>query len=75
MVSIQEGFVDGIRIIDIGNGEIAIAFRPDFFGDYVRNLEELHQLGESLREVEVVEQVVPVAQLRYQHHVNVANAE
>lgn len=30
-----------------GNQELAIAFRPDFIGQYIRSLEELHDFGES----------------------------
>lgn len=33
------------------NGELAIAFRPDFIGDYVENLDELHASGHVPREV------------------------
>ena len=55
--NLRNALINGFSACDRGNGEIAIAFRPDFFGDYVRDLEELHQLGESQREVEVVEQV------------------
>lgn len=55
--SLRNALINGFSAYDRGNGEIAIAFRPDFFGDYVRDLEELHQLGESQREIEIVDQV------------------
>lgn len=55
--NLRNALINGFSACDRGNGEIAIAFRPDFFGEYVRDLEELHQLGESEKEVEVVEQV------------------
>lgn len=55
--NLRNALINGFSACDRGNGEIAIAFRPDFFGDYVRDLESLHSLGESHREVEVVEQV------------------
>lgn len=32
---------------DKGNGEIAIAFRPDFFGEYMAQKNTLHEFGES----------------------------
>lgn len=40
------------------NEEIAIAFRPDFFVEYVRNLESLHSFGESAQDLEVLEEVL-----------------
>ncbi|MCE2504477.1 MAG: HNH endonuclease [Chlorobi bacterium] len=40
-----------------GNREIAIAFRPDFFVEYVRNLEFLHSFGESETDLDVLEEV------------------
>ncbi len=40
-----------------GNQEIAIAFRPDFFVDYIRNMESLHSFGESERDLEVLDAV------------------
>lgn len=55
--NLRNALINGFSACDRGNSEIAIAFRPDFFGDYVRDLEELHQLGESQNEVEIIEQV------------------
>lgn len=40
-----------------GNGELAIAFRPDFLGTYVENLESLHQCGQADQEIEVLRQI------------------
>lgn len=39
------------------NDEIAIAFRPDFFGEYVRSLDQLHSFGQSERDYEILEKV------------------
>ncbi len=39
------------------NGELAVAFTPEFFVEYVRNLESLHDFGESESELEVLEDV------------------
>ncbi len=44
---LRQAYVNGFSPCDKGNGEIAIAFRPDFFVDYVRNLEQLHSFGQS----------------------------
>lgn len=41
-----------------GNKEIAVAFRPDFFVDYVRNIEDLHNFGESAKDLEQLETVI-----------------
>jgi putative restriction endonuclease len=40
------------------NQEIAVAFRPDFFVDYVVNLEHLHQFGENPSDLSLLEQMV-----------------
>jgi len=42
---------------DRGNGEVAVAFRPDFFVGYVENLDELHEFGSSKKDFEVLEEV------------------
>jgi putative restriction endonuclease len=39
------------------NGELAIAFRPDFLGTYIENLESLHQCGKSSTEIEVLNEI------------------
>jgi putative restriction endonuclease len=49
----QTGFAPS----DKGNQEIAIAFRPDFFGQYVRDLETLHDFGESRQDVAALEAI------------------
>jgi putative restriction endonuclease len=40
------------------NQEIAIAFHPDFFVEYVRNIESLHSFGESKTDLGVLEEVI-----------------
>jgi len=40
-----------------GNQEIAIAFRPDFFVEYVRTLTALHDFGQSLDDLAVLDAV------------------
>lgn len=55
--NLRNALINGFSAGDKDNGEIAIAFRPDFFGEYVQDLESLHQLGESATAIEVVERV------------------
>lgn len=55
--NLRNALINGFSAGDKGNGEIAIAFRPDFFGEYVQDLEKLHQLGGSVRQIQVVEQI------------------
>ncbi len=55
--NLRHAEINGFSPCDKGNGEIAIAFRSDFFGEYVRNLESLHQVGATAQEIEIVEQV------------------
>lgn len=56
--NLRNALINGFSACDRGNGEIAIAFRPDFFGDYIRDLEELHKIGKNQTEVEVIEQII-----------------
>nr|WP_294544049.1 HNH endonuclease [uncultured Rhodopila sp.] len=39
------------------NGELAIAFRPDFLGTYIQNLEPLHACGRVPSEIEILDQI------------------
>lgn len=55
--ALREAARTGFSPYNKGNQEIAIAFRPDFFVDYVRNLESLHSFGESDRDLEVLDAV------------------
>ena len=40
-----------------GNGELAIAFRPDFIGTYAENLEALHDTGQVPGEVNLLARI------------------
>lgn len=48
---------NGFAPSDKGNQEIAIAFRPDFFGQYARDLETLHDFGQSRQDFAALEAV------------------
>jgi putative restriction endonuclease len=45
--TMRRAHVNGFAPYHKGSGEIAIAFRPDFMGTYIANLEHLHDLGDS----------------------------
>lgn len=45
--SLRQAYINGFAPCSKENREIAIAFRPDFFVDYARDLEILHGFGES----------------------------
>ncbi|HVX26970.1 MAG TPA: HNH endonuclease signature motif containing protein [Parafilimonas sp.] len=55
--NLEKASVSGFSPCDKGNEEIAIAFRPDFFAEYVRNLEALHTFGESSNDFNILEEV------------------
>jgi putative restriction endonuclease len=55
--NLEKAAISGFSPCDKGNGEIAIAFRPDFFVEYVRNLESLHTFGESKRDFAILEEI------------------
>ncbi len=45
--TLRAAHVGGFAAHNKGSGEIAIAFRPDFIGHYIENLENLHDCGVS----------------------------
>jgi putative restriction endonuclease len=49
--------IQGFAPHNKGGGELAIAFRPDFFVEYCRNFEALHSLGSAVSNVEVLETI------------------
>lgn len=55
--ALRKAHLNGIATWEKENQEIAIAFRPDFLGEYVRNLEILHSFGESVQDLGVLEDV------------------
>lgn len=44
---LRNAHINGFSACDKGNEEIAIAFKPSFFIEYVKDLESLHGFGES----------------------------
>jgi len=55
--NLEKASMYGFSPCDKGNGEIAVAFRPNFFVEYVRSLETLHTFGESARDFKILEEV------------------
>ncbi|MGH7544627.1 MAG: HNH endonuclease, partial [Gemmatimonadota bacterium] len=49
--------IRGLATHDKGSGEIAVAFKPEFFPEYVRDLERLHGFGESAEDRAALERV------------------
>ena len=54
---LEQAQTAGFSPCDKGNQEIAIAFRPDFFAEYVRQLEHLHDFGQSVEAFEVLSEI------------------
>lgn len=54
---LRRALVNGFSPCNKGNNEIAIAFRPDFFINYVQTLEQLHAFGESQKDLRILETV------------------
>ena len=54
---LRNALIHGFSPCDKGNKEIAIAFRPDFFINYVQSLEQLHSFGTSKKDFKVLETV------------------
>lgn len=55
--ALQAAHANGFTPYNKGNGELAIAFRPDFLGTYIENLEALHQAGQSASEIEILDRI------------------
>lgn len=55
--AIHEAVLNRFALHSKGNGELAIAFLPEFFASYVENLEPLHQCGKIAREVDVLNEI------------------
>jgi len=56
--ALRAAYINGFATSDKGNEEIAIAFRKDFFVEYVRNLESLHDFGRFSEDRQVLDNVV-----------------
>jgi putative restriction endonuclease len=54
---LRNAHVNGFSICNKGNQEIAIAFKPNFLVEYIRNLESLHGFGESESDLNLLETV------------------
>lgn len=55
---LRSAYINGFSPCDKGNQEIAIAFRPDFFVEYIRNLENLHDFGQSAQDLAILENIL-----------------
>jgi putative restriction endonuclease len=49
--------ISGFSPCNKGNEEIAIAFKPDMFVEYIRNLEVLHAFGKSNKDFSILNEV------------------
>lgn len=54
---LRKALLNGFSPCDKGNKEIAVAFRPDFFVNYVQEMEQLHGFGASKKDFTVLEEV------------------
>ena len=61
-VALRAAHANGFAPYNKGNGELAIAFRPDFLGTYVENLADLHASGRFNREIELLDRIAAYPQ-------------
>jgi putative restriction endonuclease len=54
---LRRALINGFSPCNKGNNEIAVAFRPDFFVNYIQSLEQLHTFGTAELDFQVLEQV------------------
>ena len=55
--ALHQAVMDGFAPHNKGNGELAIAFRPDCLAAYVTNLESLHECGQAAGEIETLSRI------------------
>lgn len=55
--NLQQASFSGFSPCFKENKEIAVAFKPDFFVEYVRNMEILHTFGESVHDFDILAEV------------------
>lgn len=55
--ALRDAYINGFAPCDKGNQEIAIAFRSDFFVEYICNLEALHDFGQSTTDIAILNEV------------------
>ena len=55
--ALHQAIVSGFAPHNKGNGELAIAFRPDCLATYVANIESLHECGQTAGEREILSRV------------------
>lgn len=61
--ALRDAVDDGFAPHNKGNRELAIAFRPDFLGTYIENLESLHECGRADQEIGVLRRIGKDAQM------------
>lgn len=54
---LRKALINGFSPCNKGNNEIAVAFRPDFFVNYIQCLDQLHGFGTSAKDFGVLEEV------------------
>lgn len=54
---LRKALINGFSPCNKGNNEIAVAFRPDFFVNYVQSLDQLHSFGTSAKDFKLLEVV------------------
>jgi len=52
--ALQTAYLQGFALHSKGGGELAIAFRPDYFVDYCKNCTTLHEFGETTIQTEAL---------------------
>lgn len=55
--ALRKAYINGFEPYDKGNKEVAIAFRPDFFVEYLQNLEPLHDFGQSPKDLAILSNI------------------
>jgi len=55
--ALRKALINGFFPCNKGNNEIAIAFRPDFFTDYVQSLAQFHDFGHSEVDFNILEKI------------------
>ena len=55
--ALHRAAIDGLAVHNKGNGELVIAFRPDFLAAYIDHAERLHATGDAAEELAVLSRI------------------
>jgi len=72
---LRDAHLYGISFCPKDNKEIAVAFRPEFFIEYVRNIQEYHAFGRNIKDLKAIQTVASDPSVSFKSIESVSNLE